>query len=167
MELFKCVVDSDCLLFLFSHLDIFKPVLSNLDISIPPQILFEVKSLEKKFLGYKITLIELDELDKKFCSKMIKQVSQRKELARFYEEGRMLNKIRNLGECEGAALAKKLKIDIVMKDTHAIPVIKEFLKFNQISVIPIETLARTMFKAPDHEIYIQKYEGFVRAKLHK
>jgi len=132
MVLSKYVIDTDCLNFLLK-IRIGRKVLHNCEILLPPSISEELNQKQRNMLNsYNLKIIDLDKEDKNYTANLIYKLNGKKEYKKWYLEGSHLRKIHNIGECEGAALARKMNIDLVLLDRKAGSVIKKAFKFLEI-----------------------------------
>ncbi|MHA1584716.1 MAG: hypothetical protein ACTSWL_05645 [Promethearchaeota archaeon] len=162
----KFVIDTDCLNFLLDN-SIGITTLSKCEIIITESILHELGAKQQKILNrFDITIVKLTDTDIKYAGKLLHQISGRKEDKNNYLIGRKLSQIRNIGESEGGAIAKRLNIPIVLLDLKAFTTLKRVLKYSGISVyrlldFGIYILER--FGTPDQII---EFKTLIKKKMH-
>ncbi len=138
MALFRGVIDTDCLFFLLTS-KVGNKILKNCEILLPSSIINELdQKQQNKLKTYNLSIVELDENDKNYAANIIQKISGKKENRNWYLEGRYLRKVKNIGECEGAAISKKLNVNIVLLDKKATSIIKKTFKFLNIKSIRLE-----------------------------
>jgi len=130
----KFVIDTDCLNFLLNSY-IGKEILYFIELLLPHSILNELGQKERKDLkkmNYRI--VELGRDDRNYAGNIIWKIYQDKEYKISYLKNR---KIHHTGEAEGAAIARKEKCNLVIKERRTSSIIK---KMFQHSIIPILNL---------------------------
>ena len=162
----KIVIDADCLNFLLNT-EIGNKILKNCEIIIPPSILEELDQKQQiKLKGFQYKIEFLNDKDKEYAAKLIYKISGKKEFKNWYLNGRFLKRIHNIGECEGAAIAKRLNIDIVLLDRKATSVIKQAFKFLRIKNIKLEDFGLEILKQVGNIDYINEFKEELRRRLH-
>jgi len=130
MDSHNYVIDTDCLV-LFLNCAIGKTILRKIKIIIPPSIYYELNlRLQKQLENYNLQIEELDDNDVDYAAKLIHQINIKKQYKNRYLSNRN-TRIKNKGECEGAAIAVKFNIDIILKDGRAITIIKKRFQHRQ------------------------------------
>lgn len=128
------VIDTDCLNFLLNS-QVGRKLLQFIELRLPPSIYGELNIKERRDLEkLNFKLIELDNKDKKIVEKLIWQMHGDKEKAISYRKNRNPH---HTGECEGAALARKLKCRFVLNEKKANSIIKKTLKWANIQILSI------------------------------
>jgi len=141
MDSNEYVIDTDCLKFLLNS-QVGRKILQFIELRLPPSIYDELNLKERRDLKeFNFKLIELDNKDRKIVEKLIWQMHGDKEKAISYRKNR---KPHHTGECEGAALARKLKCGIVLNEKKANSIIKKTLKFANIQILNIRQFGGTI-----------------------
>ncbi|MGQ4873894.1 MAG: hypothetical protein ACP6IY_07480 [Promethearchaeia archaeon] len=162
----KIVIDADCLNFLLNT-EIGNKILKNCEIIIPPSILEELdQKLQTKLNGFQYKIEFLNDKDKEYAAKLISKISGKKEFKNWYLNGRFLKRIHNIGECEGAAIAKRLNIDIVLLDRKATSIIKQAFKFLRIKNIKLEDFGLEILKQVGNIDHINEFKEELKRRLH-
>lgn len=150
----KFVIDTDCLNFLLNNF-IGKEILESIEILLPPSIYEELGSKERRDLdNLNVKIIELDYKDKNFAGDIIWKLNGSKEYKISYLKNR---KIHHRGECEAAAIARKEKCPLVIRERKANSIIKKVLKHSPISVISIVEFGKTVLKNKDLDHYMEEF----------
>ncbi len=128
------VIDADCLKSLLNA-HVGRRILQFIELRLPPSIFYELDSRERRDLkNFNFEKVELDSKDKKYVEKLIWHMHGDKEVAISYRRNR---NPRHTGECEGAALARKLKCRLVLKERKAYSIIKKTLKWANIHILSV------------------------------
>ena len=130
------VIDSDCLLKLDKKIQKGNEILDLCKIYIPKNFIYElsekyISSLKNK---YDLETIEFDEEDHELISDYLKKIYRDKNIKTNYLRRPESFKAPHLGECQAAAIAKKMKIPLVMMEKNNIHIFKRL----KISVIHIK-----------------------------
>lgn len=162
----KFVIDTDCLNFLLGS-RIGRKILRNCEILLPPSIFGELYPRQQNMIrNYNPKIINLDENDRNYASKLIHKISGKKEYKTWYIENRNLRRIRNIGECEGAAISKKINIDMVLLDKKATSVIKKTFKYLEIRCIHLREFGIMILEEYGSNNDIREYKEELKRKLH-
>ncbi|MHA1490764.1 MAG: hypothetical protein ACTSRI_14040 [Promethearchaeota archaeon] len=166
MASIKCVIDTDCLNFLL-NIEVGKKILNNCEIFLPPSIINELDQRQQnKLTHYNITIVELDENNKEYAAKIIQKINGKKQFKNWYLDGKYSKLIRSVGESEGAAISKKLNIDIIMLDKKATSTIKKTFKFLPIKCIYLKDFGIKILTEIGSSKDIKDYKEELRRKLH-
>lgn len=159
------VVDTDCINFLLS----FKPgrkILKCIKMMLPPSILEELNPNERDMLKeYNVEVVDLEQKDRDWAEKMIFKISQDKQQRKWYREGR-IKRCRNVGECEGAAVSRKLGIDLVLLDKGARSVIKKAFQFHEVAHLGLPVFGLKILEKYGTKPDIEEFCSELRKRLH-
>ncbi len=154
------VIDADCLKSLLNT-QIGRKILQFIQLKLPSSIFYELDSKERRDLkNFNFELVELESKDKDYVEKLIWQMNGDKEYAISYRKNRNPP---HTGECEGAALARKLKGTLVLKERKASSIIKNTLKHANISVLSIVQFGRIILTGNN----LQELGDLYLEELHK
>lgn len=158
-----CIIDTDCINFLLSF-QIGRECLRNTKIIISKSIFEELTTKAQQILkNYELEIEELTAEDREYAANLIYKLNGRKEYKNWYKSGRNLRRIKNVGEAEGAALAHRLKIDIILLDQHAQSVIRKAFKFIGINVISLKDFGSQVLNSEDKK---KNYLSEIKRRLH-
>lgn len=137
-----CIIfDTDCLNFLLNK-PIGRRILRSCEIKLPPSIMEELGGKEKKYLEeYDLEIIEMEENERKFAAKKIQHLNQQKIWKKRYLENPNQS-IRNKGECEAAAIARRLNGTLVLLDTGAFSVMRRAFQHSQVNCVRLPDFCR-------------------------
>ena len=133
MELYHCVIDTNCINILLDF-NIGNKILRSCKIKITPYIYeheLDNKPRKKLSENFNLEIIQLDDGDREFAAKLIVQMTQKKELGQYYLRSRRLRSVPHIGECEAGALARKEKCDLVLLEKKATSIINQTFRHNQ------------------------------------
>nr|MDO8116880.1 hypothetical protein [Candidatus Sigynarchaeota archaeon] len=164
----KFVIDTDCLNHLLAHPS-GRIVLKNVIIAIPPTIFNDLPGKGQEILKKvaRVEIVELDMDDKVYASKIVRKINQKKEYEDWYLQGRKLREIKHLGECEGAAIAKRLNVDFVMLDRNARAVIKIAFKHISVKTIDLVEFGRNILDESGNGNHSAEFENEMNKRLHR
>ncbi len=162
------VVDTDCINHLLDTIE-GRVVLKNIRIKIPPSIYNELTG-KKQELFSKIThveIVDLDNDDKLYAAKLIRKINQKKEFADWYLQGRRLREINQIGECEGAALARKYNVTLVLLDRSARSVIRIAFQHVQSKTADLVVFGVKILTESGNASLVSKFENEMNIRLHR
>ncbi len=164
----KCVIDTDCLFFLANSRIGRKYILENCSLFLPQSILHELNQKEQNILeNGQLEIINLEKRDKKNAGKYLQHLTGRKQIKKNYLQGKCLRRIKNIGECEGAAIAKRLDIDLVLLDQNAYSILKKLLRFSGVKVKEITEFGLEILKKYRNAAQIPVFKKELEKILHK
>lgn len=131
------VIDIDCLNFLLDT-GIGRKILKSIRIYITENMIQELNASEQReLMKFNPNIERLTFEDKQFASELIIKLNGEKVYGKWYLDGTHLRKIQHIGEAEGASIAHRLKIDIVILDGIATSILKQTFKRSNIAVVSL------------------------------
>jgi len=162
------VIDTDCINSLL-NLRLGRKVLRNCEIKLTTYM-YEVElnpREQNKLKTYRPEIIKLEENDKIYAGKLIRKLNGKKEYEKWYLEGSHLRKIRHIGESEGAALARKLGIDIVLMEQKAKSIINNFFQHINPTPILIKNFGIRILEKIGSKADIDEYKKIIKERYRK
>ena len=120
-----------------------------------------------KLSSYHLEIKELEENDKSYAGKLIRKLNGKKEYENWYIDGKYLRRIRHIGESEGAALARKLRINMVMMEQKSKSIINKVFQHINITSISIKTFGIRILEEIGSKADIDEYKNIIKGRFHK